>query len=131
EVATADTVAETHVAAESLWAGARVQVGRRNFGNEELRAARVGSGVRVGKLARLVEIALVRDELVGDRIAGTARALPERIAALDHEVRDHAVEHRPVVEPLLRLLAGPGIGPLLLPLRQVDEVLHCIWLHGG
>src|SRR6185369_12369350 len=46
----------------------------------------------------------------------------ERVAALDHEVGDDAVEAQAVVERLLVLLAGLGVGPLLRARRQADEV---------
>src|SRR5256885_16075367 len=70
-------------------------------------------------------------QLVGDRVARAARALPQGVAALDHELGEHAVEDGPVVERLVRLLAGPRVGPLLLPLGKLDEVLHRVGLLGG
>ena len=48
-------------------------------------------------------------ELVGNRVAGAARAHAVRVAALYHEAVEHAVEDQPVVEALL---------------RKVDEILH-------
>ena len=73
----------------------------RALGDEELRA--VGVRARVGhrQQARLVELE-VRPELVLEAVAGIARAGAQRIAALDHELRDDAVELDPVVERLLR-----------------------------
>ena len=64
-------------------------------------------------------------ELVLEPVAGAARTLPERVAALDHEVRDDAVEHRPVVvgDALLGL-AGARVDPLLGAGGEADEVLH-------
>jgi hypothetical protein len=57
--------------------------------DEELRAVRVRAGVRHRESAALD---LVVVELVLELVAGAARAGAGRVAALDHEVRDHAVE---------------------------------------
>ena len=62
-------------------------------------------------------------ELVGELVAGPAGALPERIAALDHEPVDHAVEHDAVVEGAFCFLPGGGVGPLLRSFREANEVL--------
>ena len=55
-------------------------------------------------------------------VAGPARALPERIAALDHEAVDDAVKDDAVVERRLLALAGRRVGPFLGALRQPDEI---------
>ena len=52
-------------------------------------------------------------ELVGELVAGTAAARAFRVAALDHEIRDHAMENGAVVERL------SGLGAV----GQSDEVL--------
>ena len=61
--------------------------------DEELAAVRVRPRVGHREDAGLV-VAQLRVELVGELVAGAAGALPERIAALDHEAVDHAVEDR-------------------------------------
>ena len=48
----------------------------------------------------------------------------ERIAALNHEVRNDAVEDEPVIERTLRLLAGLRVGELLRAFRQPGEVRY-------
>ena len=53
-------------------------------------------------------------ELVGELVAGAAGAGAGRVAALDHEIGDHAVEGGAVVERLA------GLGAF----GQADEVLH-------
>ena len=53
-------------------------------------------------------------KLVGEVVSGSADALTERVAALDHEAVDHAVEDGAVVIRLLcAFLVRPRIGPLL------------------
>src|SRR5215475_1056034 len=64
----------------------------------------------------------LRMKLVAEFVAGSARAGAERIAALNHESRDHAVENESVVKRLLHFLAAFRIGPLLRPFGQTDEV---------
>ena len=76
--------------------------GRRLGGDdEELRAVRVRPRVRHRERAA-DDLVLV--ELVLELVAGASRAGPERAPALDHEVRDHAVEREPVVEAVGREL---------------------------
>ena len=56
-------------------------------------------------------------------VAGPADALAERIAALNHEAVDHAVEDDAVVVRLRDLLVGARVGPLLGAFGQADEVV--------
>src|SRR5439155_22041020 len=67
--------------------------------DEELAPARVRTRVRHGE--RAPRIAVVRGELVLDRVSGSAKPGALRIPALDHETRDHPVEDGLVVEPFL------------------------------
>ena len=64
-----------------------------------------------------------RMELVRERVAGSADALAERVAALDHEAVDDAVKDDAVVVRLRHLLVGARVGPLLRALGEADEVL--------
>src|SRR3954447_4540972 len=73
-----------------------VQVRRGADGDEELRAVGAWARVRHGEQVRPVEGQL-GVELVAELVAGATEALPERVAALDHEAVDDAVEYRPVV----------------------------------
>ncbi len=71
---------------------------RRRGGDEELRAVGVRARVRHRQDARLVELAAAL-ELVRRRCSpGRPRPVPVRVAALDHEVGDDAVELGAVVE---------------------------------
>src|SRR5688572_14863772 len=63
-------------------------------------------------------------ELVSKGVSRPADALAQGVAALDHEVFDHAVEHAAVVVRFLDLLARPRIGPLFRTFREADEVLN-------
>ena len=67
-----------------------------------------------------VELAV---DLVVEVVARAADALTERVAALDHEARDDAVEDDVLVERALAGLAGGGVGPLAGAVGEADEVL--------
>ena len=80
-----------------------VEPGRRFRGDdEELGAVRVRPRIRHRERAALD---LVVVELVLEGVPGAAGAGAERTSGLDHEVRDHAVEDQPVVEPVRRELS--------------------------
>src|SRR6476619_2388365 len=94
--------------------------------DEELRAvgalAHALAGVGHGEDVGLGEV-LVGADLVVERVARSAEALTDRAAALDHEVRDDAVEDQAVVER--GRVGAPGVVlVLLLALGETDEVLH-------
>ena len=101
-----------------------VEVRRRRERNEELPAIGVGAAIRHRHDAGLV-VAQLRMKLVGEVISGSADSLAERIAALDHEAVDHAVEDGSVVIRLLHLLVRSRIAPLLRTLGQPDKILDC------
>src|SRR5580693_6558628 len=61
-------------------------------------------------------------KLVGKGIPRPAAAIAARAAALDHEVRDHAMEGQPVVIILLLLLSRFLVNEFLGALRQADEI---------
>ena len=89
-----------------------VQQRRGRHGDEELAAVGIGPGVGHREHARLGVLQL-GVKLVGEFVSGTAAAGALRIAALDHEIRNHAMKNGAVVERL------PGLGSF----RQADEVL--------
>src|SRR5690606_27566176 len=98
-----------------------VEVGRGRERDEELAAARARATVRHAEHAGAV-VPQRRRKLVDDDVAGAAHAGAGRIAALDHETFDDAVELGAVVVPprapraRLRILEGPE------PTRQAHEV---------
>src|SRR5262245_41727367 len=98
-----------------------VEMRRRSQRDEELTAVGIGSPVRHREDA-LFAVFQVRMEFVGELIAGSADALAQRIATLNHEAANHAVEDDAVVIRLLHLPAIARIGPFLRALRQTDEV---------
>ena len=80
-------------------------------------------GVRHREHVGLGEVELGVD-LVVELVARAADALTERVAALDHEAGDDAVEDDVRVQRVIRLLAGGRMRPLDLTRREADEVLH-------
>ena len=101
-----------------------VKPGRRGHGDEELRSVGPRPGVRHGEHIRVVEVQLGVD-LVLELVAGASGSATQRVASLDHEAVDHAVEDRAVIERLSGLLSRSGVGPLALARRQLDEVRDC------
>src|SRR5437870_12084353 len=71
--------------------------------DEELAPAGVWTRLRDGE--RAPRIAVVREELVLDRVSSSAKPGALRVPALDHETRDHPVKDGPVVESFLHELA--------------------------
>jgi hypothetical protein len=63
-------------------------------------------------------------DLVVELVAGSAGALTEGVAALEHEVLDDAVEDHPVVQRLVRLRARLRVGPFDVAGREPHEVPH-------
>src|SRR4051794_33196870 len=90
--------------------------------DEELRAVRVRPCV--GHRQRAAHDAVLV-ELVRERVAGAARAGAGRVAALDHEVLDDAVEDHPVVEAVARELLEvlDGLGCVLVEQLDLDRTV--------
>src|SRR6185437_473176 len=88
-------------------------------GDEELGAVGVGAGVGHGELAGLGEAVRRALGLVGELVAGAAHAGAFGVSALDHELRDDAVEDGAVIE--LGALLGAAV-PVLGALGEADEV---------
>src|SRR6478735_2532537 len=105
--------AEDRVAVVEVWRGAER--------DEELRAVGVRPGVGHREDA-LAVVAQARMELVGELVARAAESLAERIATLNHEAVDDAVEDDAVVEGRGFLLAVARVRPLPGPLGEADEV---------
>ena len=100
-----------------------VQPRGRVDGDEELGTVRARASVSHGQQVRAVELQL-RMELVGELETRAASAGAGRVAALDHEVIDDAVEDCAVIERtgLLALCVLGGV--VLLALGQADEVFN-------
>ena len=97
------------------------------LGDEELAAVGVGAGVGHGQAAGLVEVQ-IWIEFILKLIAGVSQAGSRRVAALNHELRDDAMEGGAVVERLVVLhFLGRGVGPVLSALGQGDKVGHRFW----
>src|SRR5882762_11160689 len=89
-----------------------VEMWRRHLGDEELATVGVRAGVRVSQSSGHVKIKR-RNDLILERVSRVTTAGAEWIAALDHEVRDHAMKHRPVVHwHAMLFFLGVGIGPV-------------------
>src|SRR5512146_1269384 len=65
--------------------------------------------------------------LILELVAGAAHAGAAGVAALNHEIGNHAVENRAAVERPRALLAADVVFPVAFALGQVNEVLHCFW----
>ena len=74
-----------------------VEMRRRNFGDEELRAVGVWTRVRHCQSTRNVELQ-IRGELIVETVTGPALARSQWIAALNHEVWNHAMEDSSAVQ---------------------------------
>ena len=55
---------------------------------------------------------------------GPPNASPLRVAPLNHEIGNHAMEDSSVVERILALGSGRGMGPLPLAFGKLGEVGH-------
>src|SRR6266516_406810 len=91
-----------------------VQPGSRDGGDEELRAVRAGARVGHGEQVRPVE-RQIRVKLVGELVTRAAGSGAQRVPALNHEIGNHPMEDRPVIEPAAGL-PGARVGPLPRPL---------------
>src|SRR5262249_5287948 len=90
--------------------------------DEELGAVGIGTGVRHGQFARLVKFMGRVFGLVLELISWAACARALRISALDHEVRDYAVENRAIVQPVVGFLASATMLPFALTPGEFHEV---------
>jgi hypothetical protein len=103
-----------------------VKVRCRRKCDEELTAVGVWAPVRHRQDARLA-MPQLRMELVCESVPGSANALSERIAALDHEALDDSMKNNPVVVRLAYFPVRPGIGPFPGAFGKLHEVLDGFW----
>src|SRR5207302_1465386 len=94
------------------------------FGRDDEELAAVGVRAGVCHRERAADD-LVLVELVLELVARAAAPRPFRAAALDHEVRDHAVEDQPVVEALLgeRAEVLDGLRRVLVEELELDRTV--------
>src|SRR5271165_665471 len=76
-----------------------VQPVGRDMGDEELAAVRVRTGIGHRQRTHLMKI-WVAFGFIRKSIPRAAASTPHGIAALNHEVCDHAMENGPIVEPI-------------------------------
>src|SRR5579871_5896782 len=96
-------------------------------GDEELRSVGVRASVGHGQLAGLVKFVRRAFGFVFELIARAAHACSLRIAALDHEIWNDAVEDGAVVKPVTRFFARRGMRPLALAFRKFHKIGHRLW----
>src|ERR1700722_16654581 len=94
---------------------------RRRHGDEKLAAVCAGSGVGHGELSRFV-VPQILMKLIGKTIARIAGSCSLRASALNHELRNHAMENEAVVKWALHFLTGLRVLEFLGALRKADEI---------
>lgn len=94
---------------------------RRDLGDKELAPVRVGPGISHSQQPGPVE-AEPPDDFILKAVAGAARAVPEGVATLDHELGDHPVEDGAIVQGPPCAVAGCGVTPFPLTRGQLDEI---------
>src|SRR3989441_3564347 len=128
----ADGVDDLHPADDTTEHGVlRVQPVVVDEVDEDLAPAGVRSCVR--HRDRSAGIPVVGRELVFDRVSGAAHPGSLRVPTLDHEVRDHAVEDRSIVEALPDELPEVARGDWHRLVEEFDlHVAHrCLEKDGG
>src|SRR6267378_3585597 len=102
---------------------AAVQAGVGNFGDEELRAVSIGSGIGVGETPGAIEGERGRS-LILEFVARIARAVAFRISTLNHETGDHAVKDGAIIKwNAVLLCVRDGAGPVFCAGSKADEIL--------
>src|SRR5260370_489370 len=92
------------------------------YGDEELRAVRVGAGIGHREFPRLVELVRRTLGLVFELVAGAAHAGALRVSALNHEAGNHPMKNRSVIKRVVGFLACGGVLPFALALCEVDKI---------
>src|SRR5450631_235181 len=94
------------------------------FGDKKLRSVGVRPGIGVGQASRLIK-GQTRGSFILELEADFACAGSRRVTALNHELRNHAMENGSVVErDPVHLASRRRTDPILGPSRQTDEVGH-------
>src|SRR5258707_384945 len=100
-----------------------VEPRRRRQGDEEMAPVGIPAGSFHREDARLV-MATLWTELVPEHVAGSPGARAERVATLNHESFDHAVENEAVIVAPCHFLARLRVGPLPGPLGEAHKILN-------
>src|SRR5271157_6409643 len=100
-----------------------IQVRCGSDGDEELAAIGAGAGIGHREFARL-GMAQRWMELVREVVAGPPAPVSLRASALNHELRNHAVEDQAVIVIAFFFFPGSGIDKFFRALGQPDEILH-------
>src|ERR1700686_506140 len=98
-----------------------IEPGRRCHGDEKLATVCAGSGVGHGELSRFV-VPQILMKLIGKTIAGIAGSRSLRASALNHKLRNHAMENEAVVKWTLHFLTGLRVLEFLGAFRKADEI---------
>src|SRR5579872_379894 len=99
--------------------------------DEELRTVRIWTSIGHRKFARPVEAVRRSLGLVFKLISRAPHASALWISALDHEIGNHAMEDRSVIESVLGFFSCGRMRPLTLALGEFDKVgdrLRCIFV---
>ena len=73
-------------------------------------------------VAAICGLNLARSAIPPETIAGIAGPRPKRASALNHKLRDYAVESQPIIEWPLHFLPGPRILEFLRSFRKADKI---------
>src|ERR1022692_2334025 len=93
------------------------------FRDKKLRAIRIWPGIRVGQPSRTIE-EQVGGNFILKLVSRIARSVARRVAALNHEIRNHPMKNSPIVERHTMLGDSFDRLPVFGPTGESDEVLH-------
>src|SRR5580698_1322799 len=114
-----DIVALHYLAKNRVFASEPVGVGD---GNEKLRSISVRASIGHGQLSSFIKTVGRPLGLIFELVAGTTHACALRVAALDHKIRNDAMENGSVIKRIFGFLASRRMRPLALTLGELDEV---------
>src|SRR5215467_13437031 len=115
-----DVLAFHHLAENRMVAG---KPGRGGHGDKKLASVGSGPGIRHGQFAGLVEFMRGALGLVLEFVSRAAHAGAAGIAALDHEVGNHAVKNSAAIKRSGAALPAHAVLPWAIAFGQINEVL--------
>src|SRR5271156_1153544 len=95
---------------------------RRGHGNEELRPIRIRTGIGHGQLARDIKLVRRALGLVLEAVSRSSHAVSSRVSPLNHEIGNHTVKNRSVVELLGALFLREGMRPLARAFGKFNKI---------